>query len=138
MEEWKNISSKYEASSYGRIRNFKTGRIIKSFINDNNRELVKIPLNSKERKNYQVHRLVAMAFLENQEDKLTINHIDGNPLNNYVANLEGCTQKENIHHSRKISRNGAVVSVLKIRHLFEKNKNMPISEFINLLIDNCN
>ena len=45
-----------------------------------------------------VHRLVASAFLDNPSDLPCINHIDGNPLNNCVDNLEWCTYKYNNTH----------------------------------------
>lgn len=45
-----------------------------------------------------VHRLVASAYLGDVTDKV-INHIDGNPSNNKVTNLEIVTQKENCIHA---------------------------------------
>ena len=45
-----------------------------------------------------VHRLVASAFLGDVTEKV-INHIDGNPSNNTVANLEIVSQKENCAHA---------------------------------------
>lgn len=50
------------------------------------------------RKEY-VHRLLAKHFIPNPENKPYINHIDGNPLNNSLDNLEWVTQKENVHHA---------------------------------------
>lgn len=50
-------------------------------------------------KDYLVHRLVALAFLEKPEGKDCINHIDGNPKNNNVSNLEWCDHKENNNHA---------------------------------------
>lgn len=48
-----------------------------------------------------VHRLVAICFLNNEwtNDKLTVNHKDGDKLNNSLGNLEWLTSKENIEHS---------------------------------------
>lgn len=80
------------------------------------------------KKSYKVHRLVAKAFLLNDHNKPNINHIDNNPLNNNVNNLEWCTQSENMFHA----------SLLGIKHkvpLHEKNevviaykKRIPVSE----------
>jgi hypothetical protein len=49
-----------------------------------------------------VHRLVAEAYLPNPNGLPDVNHIDANPANNSISNLEWCTAKQNIMHSRKL------------------------------------
>ncbi|MGH1111211.1 MULTISPECIES: HNH endonuclease [Bacillus cereus group] len=55
--------------------------------------------NNGKQKNYQVHRLLALAFIPNPENKPSINHIDGNKGNNTLSNLEWATQSENSQHA---------------------------------------
>jgi hypothetical protein len=49
-----------------------------------------------------IHRLVAQAFLPNQNQKDEVNHLDGNKSNNAVNNLEWTTANENTNHAIQI------------------------------------
>lgn len=63
-----------------------------------------------EEKTFLVSRLVAMSFLPAPYDKLTVNHIDGNPSNNAVDNLEWVTRADNI---KLAFENGQYASIQK-------------------------
>jgi len=92
----KKYGGNYAVSDTGLVKNIKTDRLIKCFLNQNGYPLARLYHNGK---NYgrPVHRLVAEAFLictPNQH----VNHIDKNKLNNNLSNLEATTQRENTTH----------------------------------------
>jgi hypothetical protein len=101
-EMWKPIENygNYEVSSLGKIRNIKTGRMMKSCSKGG---YSIVGLCNKKVKTFQIHRLVAIAFLENPENKAHVNHKDKNGLNNTLENLEWATPLENnIHKSTNV------------------------------------
>lgn len=90
----------YSVDEKGVIKNILTKRI-KTPTNNNMGYLYVDLYNKGQRKREFVHRLVAKAFISNPENKPYVNHIDGNPHNNSVENLEWCTPLENVEHASK-------------------------------------
>ena len=100
--KWVNVKNLplYEVSENGDIRNTKTGRILKTNINQRGYETVCLH-NKGKQINARVHRIVADSFYDGDHSGYDVNHIDGNKTNNAVNNLEWCTRKENIEHAYK-------------------------------------
>ncbi len=104
-EEWKQLQdfSNYEVSTLGNVRNSKTGRVLKLTCKGGYM-FTGLSKNSHI-KTLTVHRLVALAFLDNPENKPQVNHKDKNRSNNNVSNLEWSTASENnIHRSTNVTQ----------------------------------
>jgi hypothetical protein len=107
MEEWRHFheSGRFNwfVSNHGRVR--KLGKfsdydeIIELSLTGGyqDRQYYAFALNNMPEK--YLHRLVARLFIPNPENKLTVNHIDCNKLNNHVDNLEWATYSENMLHA---------------------------------------
>lgn len=103
----------YEVSNLGRIRSLKRQHvpkthIVKTRLNRDGYELV--TLHNKSRKTVSVHRLVALHFIENPNNREEVNHIDENKTNNSVSNLEWLSCKENINYGTGITRRSKPVT----------------------------
>ena len=99
MEMWKDIlgyESLYQVSNLGNVRSLKRNKNLA--LCDNGEGYMKVKLHSKP---YRVHRLVAMAFIPNLENKPQVNHINSDKADNRVENLEWVTNAENTKHGYK-------------------------------------
>lgn len=114
IEIWKDVvgyENIYEVSNLGRVK------MLKRIVNAGNGSVLNLKESIKslhlvgrgykavnlckdgnKKPNY-IHRLVAQAFIPNPHNKKTVNHIDGDKLNNKVDNLEWMTYSENNKHA---------------------------------------
>ena len=102
----KRSSNITTGNSHSKIKGYREERMLKP--SHNRRYLAVKFCNKSVEKTVYVHRLVAKAFIPLPErfinegltyDDLEVNHIDGNPENNNVSNLEWCTKQENMQHA---------------------------------------
>ncbi len=104
IEIWRQIPIpkfiKYDVSTHGRVRNHKSGKILKLQIRAYDYTEVCLQLEPRPYPEHKgltqkLHLLIASTWLSNTEGKSCINHIDHNPANNNVKNLEWATITEN-------------------------------------------
>lgn len=143
VEIWKKHPlSHYLISNIGRVKNPKTGKLIKCFVNKHGYCVVAKRVTKRSR---GIHRAMMEAFFGVIPDNLVVNHKDGNKLNNTLSNLEVVTSSYNTqhayasglakgrqgedHHSNKITE----PELLEIYQLFELGYNNDyIGEKFNL------
>jgi predicted DNA-binding protein YlxM (UPF0122 family) len=100
-EIWKDIlgyENLYKISNYGNIisyRIYKTGKLMKPSTDKDGYLQIGLRDIDRKRKWFRMHRLVAIAFIENPLNLPKINHKDGKVNNNYVENLEWCDDSWN-------------------------------------------
>jgi hypothetical protein len=102
-EQWKAVADsngEYQISDHGQVKSHKRGkeRILKPSLTGSGYPAVLIYLPNKKTKCQKIHKLVALAFIPNPENKPQVNHKDGNKSNNHIDNLEWATAKENLQH----------------------------------------
>lgn len=110
QEKWKGMqyngvdySEWYEVSNLGNIRNTRLKKV-REAVNTNKKgyRVGSFTMGTiKNKKSLVFHRIVACTFIPTDDYTLTVNHKDGNKLNNRVDNLEWCTNTENMRHAFK-------------------------------------
>lgn len=97
IEEWKAINGyeMYEISTTGKVYSHRSNKLLKH--QKSAYPFVRLYKDGKY-KNFQIHRLVAMAFIENPSNYEIVNHKDENKYNCNVSNLEWCTRHYNSHY----------------------------------------
>lgn len=106
-EEWLPIEgyeNLYQVSNYGRVKSLNYNKTnqeqIRKQSTNKGYQIIGLCKDGK-RKTFQVHRLVANAFIPNSNNLPQVNHKDENPLNNHVDNLEWCDCKYNINYGTR-------------------------------------
>lgn len=128
--EWRDIPGlpKYQVSRCGKVQSFikwrrePVPRLLKPGTLER-RKYIYIKLPSGKMKHLWVHRLVMLAFVGPSE--LTVNHIDGNPSNNHLSNLEYVTIGQNLKHAYETGLKGvgenhpcAKLSTKQVREIY--------------------
>lgn len=103
VKQVKGYEGIYSVNENGEVYSHIKKRFLKSIKLKSGYRSVNLYKN-KIKKKMLVHRLVAIAFIENPKNKPQVNHLDRNRSNNKVTNLEWCTAKENTVHSFKNGR----------------------------------
>jgi hypothetical protein len=115
MEFWKDAKDfelLYKVSNLGNVKslnykNTKKEKILNQINNGKNYLSVNLYKNKIKYRIY-IHRLVAMTFLENKENKEEVNHINGIRTDNKLSNLEWVTRSENHYHRYKVLKQKGV------------------------------
>lgn len=140
-EIWKDVpeyEGLYQISNLGNIKSL--SRRNKNRINQE--KLMKLKLNSSgyyqvwlcknnKDKGFFVHRLVALAFISNENNFPEVNHIDTVKINNTTSNLEWCTHSYNMKHANSLG----LISIKKMTESkikYTKNDLNKVIELKNL------
>lgn len=130
---------------FGKIKTLRPGKKLK-FRKNKHGYLYTVFSVNKVRKTIKVHRIVAQVFLENNDNKLCVNHINGIKDDNRVENLEWVTHSENIIHAWKIGLKKSIrgekshlsklnnIQILEIKKIYNEQKisQKKIGELFNI------
>ncbi len=102
MEEYRKIEGydNYSVSNRGNVSDDKTGRIMSPSKNQYGYLEVNLHKEGKQ-KSYLIHRLVGLAFLENPDNLLEIDHINQIKTDNRIENLRWCSRSNKCRNKKK-------------------------------------
>lgn len=116
----------YSIDKNGLVYNTKFNRLIKPFDGGDGYLSIRLNLNGKRYK-FKVHRLVALTYLPNVNNKPQVNHINGIKKDNRLDNLEWVTASENMIHA---INTGLLKVSDKLRDTGRKNGKLYCSKIV--------
>ena len=119
---------KYAINRRGDVKRVKTGKIIKSHINNKGYRYIDLCIAGKVKK-YLIHRLVAMTFLPKKKGCNIVNHKDCNPLNCHVNNLEWCNYSYNNKYGYDMGNKPLTQKQLSARRKPKIHLHKPIAQY---------
>lgn len=155
MEIWKKIKefNNYSVSNLGNIRRdeyyikdsigrnqYKPKKLILPSIGKDGYKKVVLSNDLGERKTLRVNRVVALTFLENNNNLEFVNHKDGIKTNDIVDNLEWCTSSENVQHAIKtgLCNTSMIIEKLSINgEVLEKFKSIREASRVTGIDSSC-
>ena len=118
----------YKVSNFGNVMSFwsKKPKLLKPQKENSGYLHIVLINNTKSRKTFLLHRLVAQAFLPNPNNLPQVNHKDENKTNNRVSNLEFCTHKFNINYGTAQERRAKKIAKILINR---KDESKPVLQY---------
>lgn len=98
MKDISGYEGIYGITSCGKVWSYKNKKFLKPRANSNGYLLAHLCKNGKS-KNYNIHRLVAEAYIPNPNNLPDVDHIDNDKTHNYVNNLQWITHRDNVRKS---------------------------------------
>lgn len=118
MRDIQGYEGIYAITSCGKVWSYKVQRFLKSHIDKYGYKNIVLFKNGKQ-KNFKVHRLVAMAYIPNDDNKPQINHKDECKQNNYVNNLEWVTPHENNTYGTRLAKLEKPVTCIETKRSYK-------------------
>lgn len=119
-KDCKGYEGKYQVSSNGRVWSIKSQQYLAARSDKEGYLLLTLYAKNGKAKTEKVHRLVALAFIDNPNGFPQVNHKDENKANNCVDNLEWVSASYNVNYGTRSKRAGKLLS--KPVYCFELNR----------------